>query len=60
MAFAGLLIVLALMAVERRGYLSRLGFPYADDAVPAETAKAADSSRRPAAKTRRARNQRVP
>ena len=62
MAFAGLLIVLAGVAVERRGYLARLGFPYADHAVAAETtaAKAADTSRRPAAKTRSARNQRIP
>ena len=32
MAFAGLLIVLAGMAMERRGHLVRLGFPCADDA----------------------------
>jgi hypothetical protein len=59
MAFAGLLIVLAGMAVERRGYLARLGFPHAADAVAEKTAKVTDSSRRPAAKTRRARNQGV-
>jgi hypothetical protein len=60
MAFAGLLIVLAGMAVERRGYLARLGFPSANDAVAAETAKAADASRRRAAKNRRARNEDIP
>jgi hypothetical protein len=58
MAFSGLLILLAGMAVERRGYLARLGFPYADDAV--ETAKATDSSRRPKTKNRRARDERTP
>jgi hypothetical protein len=56
MAFAGLLLVLAGMAAERRGHLARLGFPYANDAPVAETAKAANATRRPTAKTRRARN----
>jgi hypothetical protein len=59
-AFAGLLIVLAGMAIERRGHLVRLGFPCADDAVPVDKAKTRDSSRRPAAKDRRARHQDVP
>ena len=58
-AFAGLLIVLAVMAIERRGHRVRLGFPCADDAVPVDKAKTMDSSRRPAAKDRRARHQDV-
>jgi hypothetical protein len=55
LAFAGLLIVLAGLAAERRGYLARVGFPYVDDAMPAEVARAMDSSRHPAVKNRRGR-----
>jgi hypothetical protein len=50
MALAGLLIVMAGMIVERRGYLARLGYVYGKDAE--ETVMAEDSDRRPAAKNR--------
>jgi hypothetical protein len=50
MALAGLLIVMAGMIVERRGYLARLGFAYVKDVE--ETVIAEDSGRRPAAKNR--------
>lgn len=52
MAFAGLAIVLVGMLMERRGYLARLGFPYAQVAA----AKSTDSIRPPKTKNRRARS----
>jgi hypothetical protein len=59
MAFAGLLIVLAGIPVERRGYLGRLGFPPATNAAATEVTKVTDSSPRPAG-NRRARKGNLP